>query len=375
VGLRDVTGVFSRFFVVGFFVPSFFVVLAVAALFFDVSRSDVIYVVGFVALPTALVLVGLRDAVWEAFERYPCRSAFGRATSEYHGRVQNKWGVNVYWAWPFIKPFFNEQERELDVDGRSDVHFFINCFLGVVAIAVGLCVDAFVSPVLGAWLINVALALAAFPVAWLAYHGAASAVRPWGEFKEAAVVLHRFELYQRLGLKRPQNENEERAIAENVNDLLVRPRLGRPMGINKCAPIVAENETEIAADSGAVWEVLTAFERWPSWNPHVKWLFMRGTVTEGSEFCWKAGRARIRSTIENVAPPRCIAWTGKTFRVRMIHFCRLDQRDGKTFVRTEASYEGRVACLFRGSLQETVDRALADGLRYLKAESERRTTR
>jgi hypothetical protein len=49
----------------------------------------------------------------------------------------------------------------------------------------------------------------------------------------------------------------------------------------------------------------------------------------------------------------------------------LGRRDGKTFVRTEESYEGLVARLLRGSLQKTFDRALADGLRYLKAEAER----
>jgi hypothetical protein len=44
-------------------------------------------------------------------------------------------------------------------------------------------------------------------------------------------------------------------------------------------------------------------------------------------------------------------------------------------VRTEESYEGLVAQLLRGSLQKTLDRALADGLGYLKTEVERRTTR
>jgi hypothetical protein len=40
-------------------------------------------------------------------------------------------------------------------------------------------------------------------------------------------------------------------------------------------------------------------------------------------------------------------------------------------VRTEESYEGVVARLLRGSLQKTLDAALADGLRSLKAEVER----
>jgi hypothetical protein len=39
VGLRDVTGVFSRFFVVGFFVPGFVATFAVAALFADAGAN------------------------------------------------------------------------------------------------------------------------------------------------------------------------------------------------------------------------------------------------------------------------------------------------------------------------------------------------
>jgi hypothetical protein len=58
----------------------------------------------------------------------------------------------------------------------------------------------------------------------------------------------------------------------------------------------------------------------------------------------------------------------------ILHFYRLDPRDGKTFVRTEESFEGLVARLFRGSFQKTLDSALADGLRYLKIEAEQRAT-
>ncbi|MGH3110343.1 MAG: hypothetical protein ACRDQT_05430 [Gaiellaceae bacterium] len=74
-------------------------------------------------------------------------------------------------------------------------------------------------------------------------------------------------------------------------------------------------------------------------------------------------------------PPQLIAWTGRTLGIDAIHFYRLEPRDGGTFVRTEESYEGLVARLLRGSLQKTLGRALADGLRYLKIEAEQRATR
>ena len=146
-------------------------------------------------------------------------------------------------------------------------------------------------------------------------------------------------------------------------------------GINEQAPVVSRSEIEIAASPEVVWGVLTAFERWPSWNRDVKSMTMEGDVAPGSVFRWKAGPGTITSTIQRVEPPRLIAWTGTTFGVKAIHFWHLEQRNGKTFVRTEESYEGLVARLLRRSLQKTLDRALANGLGWLKAEVEGRTSR
>jgi hypothetical protein len=144
------------------------------------------------------------------------------------------------------------------------------------------------------------------------------------------------------------------------------------MEINEQAPVIGASEIEIAAAPELVWDVLTAIDRWPSWNPQVKSMDMQGGIAEGSQFRWKAGPGTITSTIRRVEPPRLIAWTGKTFSIDAIHVYRLEARDGKTLVRTEESYEGLVARLFRGPLQKTLDSALEEGLGHLKAEAERR---
>jgi hypothetical protein len=146
-------------------------------------------------------------------------------------------------------------------------------------------------------------------------------------------------------------------------------------GINDRAPVVGASEIEIAADPALVWEVLTSFEQWPSWSRDVRSMSMHGAVAAGSTFRWKAGPGTITSTIARVEPPRLIAWTGRTFGIRAIHVYRLEPRDGTTFVRTKESYEGLVARILRRPLKTTLDRALADGLRDLKAESERRASR
>ena len=97
-------------------------------------------------------------------------------------------------------------------------------------------------------------------------------------------------------------------------------------------------------------------------------------VTEGSRFRWKAGPGTITSTLQRVEPARLIAWTGRTSGIKAHHVYALEPRDGRTYVRTEESYDGIVSRLFHRSLQKTLDEALADGLRYLKAEAERRSS-
>jgi len=140
------------------------------------------------------------------------------------------------------------------------------------------------------------------------------------------------------------------------------------------APVVSSAEGQIAAPIDDVWRILTAIEQWPTWNPDVKSVSLDGPAIEGTTFRWKAGPSTIASTVTRVDRPRLIAWTGKTLGISAIHVWHLEQRDGHTRVRTEESYEGLVARLLRRSLRKTLDAALADGVRYLKAEAERVTS-
>jgi uncharacterized protein YndB with AHSA1/START domain len=145
-----------------------------------------------------------------------------------------------------------------------------------------------------------------------------------------------------------------------------------PAGINESAPVVSRSEIEIAAPPDAVWDVVTDFERWPSWLRDVKSMSVEGPVAPGTVLRWKAGPGTITSTIQRVERPRLIAWTGRTLGIDAIHFWHFEERDGGTFVRTEESYDGLTARLLRRSLQKTLDTALDDGLQDLKAEVERR---
>jgi carbon monoxide dehydrogenase subunit G len=142
--------------------------------------------------------------------------------------------------------------------------------------------------------------------------------------------------------------------------------------VNELAPVVGSCEVEVATPPEDAWEVLTAIGRWPSWNPAVKSVTFGGEVGEGATFRWKSGPGTITSTIQDVEPPRRIAWTGTSFGIRAIHVHTFESRAGGTLVRTEESYDGLVARLFRRRLQSVLDATLAGELQHLKAEAERR---
>ena len=144
------------------------------------------------------------------------------------------------------------------------------------------------------------------------------------------------------------------------------------MRVNERAPVVATSELEIAANPDLVWEVLTAIDRWPTWNPDVKAASLNGPLAEGTVFRWKAGPGTITSTLLRVEPPRLIAWRGKTFGISAIHVYQVQPRDGTTLVRSEESWEGLLVRVFRGRMQRSLQQSLDAGLRHLRTEAERR---
>ena len=145
------------------------------------------------------------------------------------------------------------------------------------------------------------------------------------------------------------------------------------MEVDRNAPVVALSEGQIDALPEVVWDVLTGLELWPSWNPDVKSVEVNGPVAEGTEFRWKSKAGTIRSRIERLDPPRLVGWTGRTMGIDAVHVWRLEPRDAGTRVQTEESFSGLLARVMRGRIQKTLDAALENGVRQLKAEAERRS--
>jgi len=144
---------------------------------------------------------------------------------------------------------------------------------------------------------------------------------------------------------------------------------------NHKAPAVGTADAFIKAPIGTVWRVLSDLENWPSWNESVTKIKVDGPLQVGTSFVWVGGGSKIVSRLEQVDPPKRIAWSGKTFGIRAMHVWELSGKGEGTQVHTEESFEGLVARLFRGYAKKVLAKALDQGLSSLKAEAEARKGR
>ncbi len=144
------------------------------------------------------------------------------------------------------------------------------------------------------------------------------------------------------------------------------------MAIDANAPVVGTRDIRVDAPPAVLWDVMSAIDDWPSWNPEIKSARLGGPLAPGSTFRWRAGPGEITSTLREVRPGELIEWTGRTFGVTAIHVWRIRPDGDGSVVTTEESWDGLPARLFRRPSQRRLDAALESGLHLLKAEAERR---
>jgi hypothetical protein len=137
-------------------------------------------------------------------------------------------------------------------------------------------------------------------------------------------------------------------------------------------PVQASSRIIIEAPARTVWRILTDLAHWERWNPDVTDVSVEGPVAAGMTFRWRAGTARITSTIQEVQPDRMIRWTGRTMGVRADHLWRIEPQDGRTAVETVESWRGVFPRLFPGKMRRVLQQSLDKGLRSLKIEAEKR---
>jgi uncharacterized protein YndB with AHSA1/START domain len=141
--------------------------------------------------------------------------------------------------------------------------------------------------------------------------------------------------------------------------------------IDRNAPATASGEVTVSARPEAVWDVMAGIDGWPSWSPDIRAAKLEGPLAPGSVFRWKSGSASLTSVLRSVDRPRELAWTGSTKGIKAVHVFRFESHEDGTLVRSEESWTGLLASVFKGYSRKTLDRGIRNWLALLKAEVER----
>jgi hypothetical protein len=284
----DVAGIFSRYFVVGFFLPAFFsaVGLSTAATttflptaYQHLSGGAQIAVLGGVGLLLGLLLVGLNWQVFRLYEGYPLNehqslfavgwlrslliwkqrrsfdslmatrenslmsddergeaawrldrafppsreeimpTSFGNAVLAFESHSRTRWGLDSIVAWPRIDLLLTEREGEQQANARSEAAFFVNGSLltflsGGVLIADQLADSSLKN-------LELLLYLIPFLMGFLLMKWSVGAAVRWGSTVRSAIDLHRFDLYEKLGIRAPTGFSDEFDVADKLSQKLL----------------------------------------------------------------------------------------------------------------------------------------------------------
>ena len=142
------------------------------------------------------------------------------------------------------------------------------------------------------------------------------------------------------------------------------------MDANRNAPAFAEHEIYVEAPPAVVWALLSDIDRWSSWQSDVSSAKLSGPLAPGSTFKWKSGRTGVSSTLQEVEPPRRLAWTGIAAGARAKHAWLIEPQGSGALVRTQESFEGLVVVLLKRSMQRLLDSSLQAALAALKEAAE-----
>jgi len=285
----DVAGVFSRYFIVGFFLPALFTLIGLSQALTDpflpnayqrLEGGAQIAVLGGIGLLLGLLLLGLNWQIFRLYEGYPLAerrrqlrtlgwlhellvarqkhlfdqlvdirdgtgdnadrenaawrldrefpdsadrllpTRFGNAVLAFETHAMKRWGLDSVAIWPRIDMLLSEREGEQQANSRSEAAFFVNGSLLLFVAGAALLANQIVDSALSGWALLIYLA--PFLGGVLLARWAVGAAARWGNTVRAAIDLHRFELYEKLGVRRPLDFTDERErVAASVNQALI----------------------------------------------------------------------------------------------------------------------------------------------------------
>lgn len=142
------------------------------------------------------------------------------------------------------------------------------------------------------------------------------------------------------------------------------------MEIEQDAPVIAHEQTMIAAPLETVWNLHTDIDNWSKWNEDIDASKLGdGALAVGKSFSWTTAGMTIVSTIGELIPHERIAWSGESSGVFGVHVWKFMKVEGGVIVQTEESWSGESV-----DRPEDQQKALAASLRRwlesLKSEAE-----
>jgi hypothetical protein len=307
VTLSDVTGVFSRYFIVGFFIPAFFSlalikVVASEALLpapVEPDTGAAFLILGAIALAVGLLLIGLRDPILYLMSGYfalgggkpkifwPVLAVMTRARArriaafrrmretaapflelrdaspeaKEKARVQTeqlresatsawrldrcfpnsetkvlptrlgnslrawedyariRWHLETVEVWTRIKSLLSDQESKVHADAETDLAFFVNSAILLLAAGITLAIDAAINrphPVAVDWVYAIP-----FLASVLLYQASVGAAERWGACVRASIDIHRLDFFLKLGVVVPTTRPQEVEVGLAINQLLL----------------------------------------------------------------------------------------------------------------------------------------------------------
>jgi len=144
--------------------------------------------------------------------------------------------------------------------------------------------------------------------------------------------------------------------------------------VDRDAPIVVSDETEVDAPVAVVWALHTNVSGWTSWRNDISSAELTGPFEVGATFHWSAGGLEIASTITQVRPERRTVWGGPAAGIIGVHVWEFTPAgDARTHVVTHESWAGAPVEADAPQAKTMLVGHLATWLANLKRAAETRT--
>lgn len=145
-------------------------------------------------------------------------TGFGNALRAAERYPNDRYGMDGVRFWPRLEPLLSEREQALHEDAQTSLDTFVGMMQAGTVAGVWLVADVVIfseyAPV-------DLLRLLPFVVVVAAYNQAVRAAMGWGERIRAAYDLHHLEVFDALGLKRPESLADERARATKLGQFII----------------------------------------------------------------------------------------------------------------------------------------------------------